>query len=274
MKKYPSHIYNPVRIEAALSYIKHEFRKLLWRIPQNQWPMIDRDIADWMNSPHLNTPRDFWNGFHGICMGFKLKIGLIYFVTAENISWKKEEVPIRDLFFGIEFPPTRVIKPGVLSANEVVRFYANPKNRKIKEKEQKVSESFSKGTPLRDEDPIIVTEKIIDEKDVLSVYEGNRRIIKAILEDRKTILAFVGRFTSKEKEPKNYWIPTSVLMEILYFAKEAFERKDKESFQHYMAVLQDMLANSESAVYELKERALTSRQPFRNEVLKAINLIS
>jgi len=275
MKKrnYPSHIYDSVRAELAVSYIQHEFRKLLWRVPENHWQAIDKDIADWMDSPQLDNPRDFWNGFHGICMGFKLKIGLIYFVTAENVNWKRGNIPVEDLFFGIEFPPTQVIKPGLLSAKEVIKFYADPENRKIREKELKITRSFSKGTPPRDKDPIIVTEKIVDGKVVLSVYEGNRRLIKAILEKKEVIPAFVGKFTSQEKEPKNYWISTSILMEIIYFAREAFERGDSESFQHYMAVLKDMLAKSESAVYELKERALIGKKTFREKILKELKLI-
>lgn len=272
-REYPSHIYDPIRVEIAISYIKHELRKLLWRVPKSQWQAIDKDISDWMNCPQLAIPRDFWNGFHGICMGFKLKIGLIYFVTAENISWEKEKAPIKDLSFGVDLQQTRVIKPGALSAKEVIQFYADPQNKKMKAEQRKITESFSGGTAPRDEEPIIVTEKVVDGKEILSVYEGNRRLIKAILEDRKTILAFAGRFTSKERIPRNYWIPTSILMEILFFAKEAFEKGDRKFFQHHMEVLRNMLTKSKSAAYELEERALTSQQPFRNEVLKALNLI-
>lgn len=271
-RNYPSHIYDPVRIELAVAYIQHEFKKLFWRVPESHWRAIEKDIADWMKSPHLNNPRDFWNGFHGIAMGFKLKIGLIYFVTAENITWKKKEIPIKKLTFGIEFPPTQEIKPGILSAKEVSQYYNEPKNRKIREKKKEITENFSQGTPPRDDDPIIITEKIVDGKNVFSVYEGNRRLIKAILEGEKKLLAFVGRFTTKEKKPRNYWIPTSVLMEIVYFAKETFEKEDKASFQHYMGVLKDMLTKSESAVYELKERALIGKKEFKDEVLKSLGL--
>lgn len=271
-RDYPPHIYDSVRIKVATSYIKHELRKLLWRVPKIQWPAIDKNVADWMNSPWLATPRDFWNGFHGICMGFKLKIGLIYFVTAENITWKKEEIPVEELTFGVDLQQTRLVKPGVLSAREVIEFYADPKNKKIKEEQKKFTESFQTKAP-RSENPIIVTQKSVDGKDVLSVYEGNWRMIKAILEDKKTITAFVGRFTSEKKELRNYWIPTTILMEILYFAKEAFEKEDKQLFQHHMEVLKNMLVKSESAIYELKERALIHKQPFRNEVLKALDLL-
>jgi hypothetical protein len=82
-----------------------------------------------------------------------------------------------------------------------------------------------------------------------------------------------GRFTSKEKKPLNYWIPTSILMEVLYFAKEAFEKKDKELFQAHLKVLKNMLSHSQSAVYELKERALIGKKDFQAEVLKCLNLL-
>ncbi len=270
---YPSHIYDPVRIELAVSYVQHELKKLFWRVPKSHWQTIEKDIADWMKSPHLNNPRDFWNGFHGIAMGFKLKIGLIYFVTAENITWRKEEIPVEKLTFGIEFPPTQEVKPGILSAKEVSQYYNKAENKKAKEGQKKLAIDFAKGTPPRDDDPIIAAEKLVDEKEVMSVYEGNRRLILAILEGWKTMPAFVGRFKTKEREPKNYWIPTSILMEIIYFAKEAFEKKDEESFQNYMGVLKDMLAKSESAVYELKERALIGKREFKDEVLKSLNLL-
>lgn len=63
-------------------------------------------------------------------------------------------------------------------------------------------------------------------------------------------------------------------MDYLYFARQAYERKDKVLFKKYTATLKDMLTFSESGVYEMKERALTRKQPFRNEVLKALNLPS
>lgn len=272
-RAYPPHIYDPIRIELAVSYLQHEFRKLFRRVPEKYWPAIDKDIADWMNSPLLNTPRDFWNGFHGICMGFKLAIGLIYFVTAENIVWKKEKISVESLNFGIEFPPTRLIKSGALSAKEVSEFYFSPKNKRIKEEQRKVIKRLSWGTPPRDKDPIIVAEKILDDNIVLSIHEGNWRLIKAILEEKKTVLVYIGRFTSQEKSPRNYWVPTSIIYELLNFAKEAFKRKDKKSFQHYMGALRDILSKSEIAAYELKERALTGKKSFREEVLKSLCLI-
>ena len=63
-------------------------------------------------------------------------------------------------------------------------------------------------------------------------------------------------------------------MDNLFFAKRAHDQKDKKLFDNYMNILKDMLSKSESAVYEMKERALTSQQPFRNDVLKALGLFN
>jgi len=266
-KFYPKHIYDPARQDVAVSYIKHEFRKLLRQIPEGYWKKIDTDISEWISSPELATPRDFWNGFHGICMGFKLKIGLVYFVTAENVIWSKKRMLLSELCFGVEFKQTSVVGEGKLCAKEVVDFYSKPENERLRSEWLELVKEKSSGTVPRDEHPVIVVQKEKDGEMVYSVYDGNRRLAKAILEGKESVESFVGEFT-EGKMPKNYWIPTTILMENLLFARLAYERRDKDMFGKYMSVLQDMLEQSESAKYELKERALTRQQPFRDDVLK------
>lgn len=270
---YPEHLYEPIREEVAVSYIQHEFRKLLLNLPEKYFDGIDRDISGWMTSPEFASPRDFWNLFHGIAMGFKLKIGLIYLATAENIKWSKKESPVLDLWFGVEQRETKKVREGRLSAKEVAQFYSRKENEVLKKKFQKLNQKLSNETPPRDQHPIIAIQKEEEGKLVFSVHDGNRRLAKAVLEGKEKILAYLGEYTTKEKFPKNYWIPTSILMDNLFFAKRAYDQKDKKLFNHYMKVLKDMLSKSESAVYEMKERALTSQQPFRNDVLKTLKLI-
>jgi len=272
-KVYPRHIYEPIRAEIAKSYIKHEFRKLLWRIPEKYFEKIDKDISDWLISPELAIPRDFWNGFHGIAMGFKLKTGLIYSVTAENLNWEKIKYPVEKLWFGVEQRETRLIREGRLSAKEVKNYYSKKENESEKEKFLKLNRKLSEETSPRDHHPIIATQSIENDQLVYSVHDGNRRLAKAILEDKKNILTYLGTYKSKEKKPINYWIPTGLLMDNLLFAKIAQEQQNKQLFTHYMKILKDMLEKSENAVYEMKERALTKKQPFRNDVLKALDLL-
>ena len=75
---YPTHIYDPIRVEVANAYIKREMRKYLPSVrTRDVWKNIDRDIDQWFeNNQNIAKIRDYWNGFHGIAMGFKLKNGL------------------------------------------------------------------------------------------------------------------------------------------------------------------------------------------------------
>jgi len=97
-------------------------------------------------------------------------------------------------------------------------------------------------------------------------------LAKAILEGKGKILTYLGEYKTPEKFPMNYWIPTSILMDVLFFARQAYKQEDKKLFEKYMVILKDMLSKSGSAIYEMKERAITKKQPFRNDVLKALDL--
>jgi len=96
---YPKHLSEKIREEVAVSYMKHELRKI--------FPSIDtKEVDNLMKNKELNTPRDFWNGLHGISMGFKLK-NILFLATAENITWQKLTVDITDITFGVELAQTK-----------------------------------------------------------------------------------------------------------------------------------------------------------------------
>lgn len=271
IKGYPPHIYELVRVEVATTYIKHEFRKLFGGVTENYWDKIDKDISGWISSSELANPRDFWNGFHGICMGFKLKIGLVYAITAENISWTRKQFPVNNLWFGTELQQTKLAGEGKLSAEKIAKFYFDPANEALRKEQLEFTLGLSKDAVPRDDHPIIAVQNRREGEIIYPTFDGNRRLIKAILEGKDTIDAFVGEFTSGDKY-LNYWISTTLLMENLYFAKDAYDGGDRELFEKYMDVLKHMLSCSQSAVYELRERALTGKQSFKDDVLKALKL--
>lgn len=259
-------------MEVATSYIKHELRKLLWRVEKEQWEAIDRDVADWVKEPQaagLNFPRDFWNLFHGMCMGYKLKIGLIYFVTARNVKWSRKTMAISKLWFGIDYPQTRVVGEGKLPAERVSKYYLDPEHAAEREEWWGEIKGKSGGSADRDEEPIIVVQKMHEREMVYSVYDGNRRLAKAILEGREAVDVYLGEFV-EGSTPKDGWIATTILMENLLFARQAYERGDEGLFSNYMGVLQDMVSQSQSARYELKARALIGPQTFMAEVLRRL----
>lgn len=261
--EYPKHLSEKIREEVAVSYLKHELRKI--------FPSINKkEIQNLMRCKTLLTPRDFWNGFHGIAMGFKLNIGLIYAVTAENIEWKKVKIPIKDLYFGTKIKELeKIIEDNNLSVENVLKNLE--KKEKIKKELLEKYKKIKKINPEWNKDLIIVKEKKIGDKKCLSVYDGHNRLLEAILENKKSIEAYVGKFKSRELTPKNYWLPTSLLMDNLYFVYEAIKNKDEKLFQEQMAVIKNMLENSESGKREFLERALTSKKEIREKILRELN---
>ena len=170
-----------------MAIIKRELRKLLWQIPSERFGEIDKNVEEWMNCPALDNPRDFWNGFHGITMGFKLMIGLTYLLTAENIEWAKEDVKLNDVWFGTELPFTRPAGRGALNTVEVGEFFEKEENKEERRKWQDHFEKLRKETNFETEDRVVIVEKKKEEKRILSVYDGHNRLMIAVLEGREKI---------------------------------------------------------------------------------------
>lgn len=271
-KAYPKHIYDPIRVELACSYITHELKKYLPSIKSEaEWEKITQDVCTWFDkAPYLYPVRDFWNGFHGILMGFKLYNHLLSFVTGENVIWTKESINMDELTLGS--PNPLIINAGVSSreVKDIKQFYAN--NPQLAELHTKAIEKYKTNTGKREADRIIVTLKEIESKDCLVVYDGNFRTFQAILRGDIEIEAFVSRFTDKRRELYNFWLPTSELMDITAYAKKAWENKEEEIYQAYVKVIRNMLSRSESGIYEMKNRVLPNQSQFRDQWFKDLAL--
>lgn len=225
---YPVHIYQPIRREVANSYLRHELVKYLPSATGN-WR---GDIEKWFNgSTELYPVRDYWNGVHGIMMGFKLYNQLLSFITAENVSWSRERTKLADLTYT----------------------------------------DFGDYVPRRlGEEPIIVIQKEVDGVDKFVVYDGNNRVNQAAERGETEIEAWVSRFSDERRAPINYWLPTSLLMEVTDYAKRAFKDEDYQSF---VTVLKRMLSFSESGKYEMKNRVLPNESEFKTRLLADLGLV-
>jgi hypothetical protein len=145
------------------------------------------------------------------------------------------------------------------------------KKDKVKKELLEKYEKIKKENPEWNKDLIIVKEKSDGEKKFLGVYDGHNRLLEAILENKKNIEVYVGKFKNQDLMPKNYWLPTSLLMDNLYFVYEAIKNKDEKLFKKQMAVIKNMLKNSESGKIEFLERVLTSKKEIREKILKVLN---
>ncbi|MFA5894681.1 MAG: hypothetical protein WC851_02805 [Candidatus Shapirobacteria bacterium] len=254
---YPKHLGEKIRTKVATSYLKHELRKLF---PSISEPEIEGLIVN----KNLAIPRDFWNGVHGVGMGFKLHIGFIYLNTAENISWSFETIDIKSINFGVDRDLTRMA--GSRSVEKIVEYLrANPKTYDKYLEEFKMNWVEDK---QRETDPIIICEK----KDGLAIYEGNGRLEKLILDNREKTKGYVGRYTTSEKRPLNYWLPTSLIMDLLLFVYQAIEEDDQDLFESQIKVIRNMLRDSESGKKEFIERALSSKKEYREPILTALGI--
>lgn len=268
---YPKHLYEQIRREIGVDYVRHELRKYLPSIKGEVWKRIDQDIEGWFDeAPFLYPVRDFWNGVHGIMMGFKLYSHLLNFITGENIRWTKEEIELELLNFGTV---NSLVKEMVPEGNEVrLAMSGYLKNERLRKSHLEEMQKWYEITEERSTNPIIATQKSIEGKDKLVVYDGNGRTTLAVLKGRGKILAYVGRFVDERRQPENYWLPTSLLMEIVHFVKKAREMGDDNLYGSYVRVLRDMLDRSESGRYEMLNRVVSKGSKFYDEFMGDLDL--
>lgn len=265
---YPKHLYEPVRIKIATNYLKQELRKFLPSLRGSIWKKIDSDIEDWpgKNPNLLPGLRDFWNGFHGIAMGFKLKNKFIQFITAENVAWRLEkDYPLGDnIASGGGYPYISDKLSGNINANQIREFFNQKENKKLGSVWRKKFTEYGKSSEKRENFPIVAIERESEGKKVASVHDGNRRLILAILQGRKTIPAYIGKFTDKGSTPKNFWLPSSFLMELVT------EGELVNDYEGTLLMLKKLIRLSKSGEYELKERVLVGQNEFRTRLRKAL----
>lgn len=268
---YPKHLYEQIRREIGVDYVRHELRKYLPSIKGEVWKRIDQDIEGWFDeAPFLYPVRDFWNGVHGIMMGFKLYSHLLNFITGENVRWTKEEIELELLSFGTV---NSLVKEMVPEGNEVrLAMSGYLKNERLRKSHLEEMQKWYEITEERSTNPIIVTQKRIEGKDKLVVYDGNGRTTLAVLKGRGKILAYVGRFVDERRQPENYWLPTSLLMEIVHFVKKAKEMGDDNLYGSYVRVLRDMLDRSDSGRYEMLNRVVSKGSKFYDEFMGDLDL--
>lgn len=268
--KYPKHIKEPIRIKIAAEQFQHEFRKLFPSIKQKDWRKIDKDIYNWFDgeASELMPVHDFWNAFEGVLRGFKLK-SLLFWITAENICWVEKKVKVRDTILTWA-PQLSFMGGSPYRASEIIATLKNPKNKKIKEKLRSDSDKRVKSFVPRDFHKVIlinnkgeglVTE-FTEHKSFggYEILEGNRRVLRVIIYDKEYIDAYVGEFKGKEKRPKNYWVPTGFLRNLVFLANVFLAKGNKKAFNNIKAIYKEILKESEFARNISRYRVFKSSQ--------------
>lgn len=267
---YPQHIHEKIRVEIATVFLKRELRKMLPNVRGIEiWKQIDKDVENWFPQDNQTVGiRDFWNGFHGLAMGFKLKNGFTQVLTAQNIQWKfVEKLPL-DNKLASGGPLTYIseeLSENRPTASKLREFFNDSKNKKLADFWRQEFQKHGKSSESRDNFSIIALQGEDNGQEIFSIYDGNRRMILAVLEEKETLPAYVGTWTTKEMVPKNFWLPTDFLMDLVDLGKAI---NTEESYNQTLSFLKTVLPNSESGQYELKERVLVGQNEFRARLKK------
>lgn len=262
-KTYPNHIYEPIRIEIAGVYLKRELRKYLPSVRGLEvWKKIDSDVDLWFDkSPNIAAVRDFWNGFWGMAMGFKLKVGLIQALTAENIKWELDKnLPLNESLHTGTLPyiskELSEIKPNALFLKSYFE-----KKPDLAQKLAREFKNHANTSEERDNFPIIALQN--PKEKYFSVIDGNRRTALSVLKGKTNISAYIGTY-EEGVSPKNFWLPTPYLMELVR------EGELTDSYKDTLTSLKKVIKLSQSGEFELKDRVLIGSNKFTAELRKGL----
>lgn len=225
------HLSDDLRQRIAVKYAQHEFRKLLPEVRGvNIWHLIDSQIEKWPQNLGL---ANFWNGIHGISIGFRLK-SLVPWITSLNIEWKKENLPVEQLKFGSDSWINKKFDPG------------------------------NSPTEDRDEDPIFVVEK---DKELV-VIDGNRRLLKARGSSKKFVSSFIGR---KIGEPPlfEHWVPTSLLVDLVFWHKRQYQ-EGRNNTEIIAKTIAELIRDSQAGKSEFTNRAIHKDDEIHKILLEAV----
>ncbi len=216
MKLSETHLVDEKRIELAIDFLKHELKKILLGCTKEIQKYLNNIRPD--ESSNDEVVRDFWNFFSAISGGYLLKL-LIKDVTAENYQWEHHLIPLNRLRPETRLGWMREVKEtfGEFSLNLSLNYFqANPDSlNKAIEKSNRCRKKYHENDA---EDPLI---GIIGKNSNIIIKDGNRRLMEKIeevaSENRNNSNGKMKVWVAKAiggREPQNYWIPTSTLMEI------------------------------------------------------------
>lgn len=237
-RPYLDHIYDHLRIDMAQTLLKKEMRKLFLGLDTADWVAVDKSITGWALDPkryHLEQdgPRDFWDGFAAVLESIKLKPEFTAWITAENVRWSRANIPVRQIqmtSFLEQLHQIPELQPrNDVSIAEIAVLLANAPD--IHEQQKQLNDLHSTD-PGQDAYPIIARQI---GPELYAVLDGNRRSLRALLQERDTIDAWVG--TLEGPRLVNYWVPVNDMTQLAKVFKNAEDSRDKHLQQAVAEVL-------------------------------------
>lgn len=187
---------------------------------------------------------DFWNRFAALIEGMELKSSFTMWVTAQNVRWVRQQIPITALQMTSFLDQLHRV-PGITPRNDIhfselaATFAGNPGVAH----EQLRTISQHNPNPSQDTYPIIARKT---DQGLFKVLDGNRRTLKATLLQRPTMDAWIGELHGTQ--PEDYWVPLNDLYQRLKGFRQACDRGDRYAQDMHACLLQqDIFAHSQVA---------------------------
>lgn len=246
---YVEHLYDNTRREIATELMEKEMSK--------QMPSVNpTDVRSWVSNLDENT---FWNAVEGFMGGALLK-PIVHFLTAENYTWSKREILLKDIQLSSPLAQLDAIdglteQPPLLKE---VKAYLN-NNPNEQETQLATIESFSHGKD-QDSYPVLVVEK----SNGPMVMDGNRRTLHALLMGESAISAWYCE--TNGEQPRNFWYPVDDMMRIvnIYNASKESNPNIKESVQQ---MLKALFSQSDVARQAFEERIVKAGKSGAKDLL-------
>lgn len=268
--RYPAHITDPIRLTVAKTLLVTELEKLMTMAESHLKSttlrrLLETNVGQWT----LDTPefpiRDFWNGWHGIMMGFRLVPSLAW-LTSLDVEWSyQESYPVNEMEFGTILPQLRPMnrKPTAVEARDWLGAPAQREHLAAIRREieiRTVAVGINKPIP-----PVILQQR----EGLAALADGNNRLLRTLVLGETTMPAYLGRAVTEPTDRPfltEAWIPTSVLMELIFqYRLHEHSSGSKEAIARTLALL---VRYSTAGRYELVERAVNCRDARDTELLQ------
>lgn len=248
---YPSHIYDPERIEIMRELALKEYFKLFPFFKEADFKNMDDAMIEWFDGrkSEMAPVHDYWNFLGGMLLSLKLK-NIRSYVTSEHITWKLENLNPKtvDLYWAV----------GTLSDHgDVDQAYSYDfvKEKIIDQPEEyvknvKISDQKSGDTIVdRDHYPIIALRHLDGNIELL---DGNRRVMRAWLQNNEFMNAWVGTITN-EPAIYNHWVGADFLILLI---SEYTQNPTATVFDSVRSQLEIVFATSSIAKYHYQKRCM------------------
>ena len=258
--RFLPHLSDPLRRTIAAQFAKQEFRKLLPNLRDaSVWQSTDKQIDAWYDALSL---RNFWNGIHGLTMGFRLK-SVVPWITSLHMQWDTRTVPVEELWFSEKFGPIQKFTASC-HALDVQHALSKPENAPLANELQKTLDEQSRRTTPRDDFSIFVIRK----HEKLRVIDGNRRLLDAIVREKNEIFAAVGE-PVQEPALFEHWVPTSLLVDLVFWHKHHKEI-GRDTTESTAATIAELIRDSSAGRIEFRERAVHPNDDIHRRLLDAV----